>query len=82
MRNLKKEMAAFFDINKGSMSNPLLLWEAYKSCVRGVLMKHGPRITESAKSEYTLLLNKIHTLEIHHKRHRQQSDEQDLLKIR
>lgn len=78
----EKELKQFFDSSRGSVSNPLILCEAHKCYIRGILSKHGNRIKKASEAQFTTLLNKIHALETKHKKYKDPSDTQELLKLR
>lgn len=76
---MEKELKLFFDSNRGSVSNPLSLWEAHKSYIKGILIKQGHRIKKASNAQFTALLEKIHCLEVKHKQSRDPADTQELL---
>lgn len=49
--DLIKELSLFFSTNSTPDSSPLMVWEAHKAYIRGILIKHGSRVkkTENVK---------------------------------
>lgn len=49
--DLVKELQDFFELNRDSVSNPLLLWVSHKGYIRGILIKHGHRLKRLESQE-------------------------------
>lgn len=72
----------YFYINRNSVDNPLVVWEAHKPVVRGVLIRIGSRLKREHTRQTDELLSRLHSLECSHKASLARSTYQDLLTVR
>lgn len=72
----------YFSINKASVTNPLMVWEAHKMVIRGTLIKIGACLKRERTHRTDELLTQICTLECSHKASLARSTHQELLKAR
>lgn len=66
--SLQAELTVFFPINVGSVSDPMIIWNAHKAFMRGVLIKRGARAKRQRRQHIQDLISKIHILEAQNKR--------------
>lgn len=74
-----KELGFYFKINDTPECDPGIVWEAHKTVIRGVLIKHRARIKHKCSEQLKLLHEELATLELRHKRVQTLSLERDLL---
>lgn len=67
LAGVSKELMAYFEINDIPGIDPGIVWEAHKAVIRGVLIKHEPRIKKAREAQLTKLLADIQALEIQYK---------------
>lgn len=79
---LSCKIKTYFEINRPGEVSKQAVWEAHKSVIRGELIAHGSRIKKEKQKEILDLLEKIHDLEIKHKRHLDPADSQQLEDLR
>lgn len=72
----------YFSVNEGSVSNPLVVWEAHKTVVRGALIKIGARLKRDRLRRTEELLALIRNLESIYKASLVRATFRDLQKAR
>lgn len=75
-------MKHYFSINDQPDCDPGILWEAHKTVIRGVLIRHSTRIKRERQKQLTILFNKIHVVELQHKQTPTHSLGNELLSLR
>lgn len=77
-----KELQYYFQYNITPEVDAGIIWEAHKTLIRGVLIKHGSRIKKAREAELTKILTDINALEIQHKQKPAISVETGLFNLR
>lgn len=67
LTDIKTELQHYFQTNNTADCDTGILWEAHKTVIRGVFIKHGARIKKERERLLTELLHKIHDIESKHK---------------
>lgn len=67
MKEISSEMTLFFFTNVKPDSEPMMVWEAYKGYIRGILIKIGLRLKKEKTKQMVDLLGKIRAMEAFHK---------------
>lgn len=70
LADVTKELKFYFQTNDIDNCDPGILWEAHKSVIRGILIKHGAHIKREREKQLLILLQKTHDLEKTHKQNR------------
>lgn len=76
------ELNQYFQTNDTADCDPGILWEAHKSVMRGVLIKHGARFKREREKQLLMLSDKTRDLELKHKSNQTSSLETELLTVR
>lgn len=79
---ITKELPLYFQTNQTPDSNPGIVWEAHKTVIRGIFIKHGSRIKRDKERQLNLLLTKLQATESKHKNIPSQVIERELVEIR
>lgn len=79
---LLKALREYFSVNEGSVPNPLVIWEAHKTVVRGILIKIGARLKRDRLKRTEELIALIRKLECVHKASLARTTFRDLQKAR
>lgn len=67
IEEIRSELVQFFLENDGSVQNPLILWEAHKCVIRGVLVKIGTIRKQQRIKRTEELYGKLKELELRHR---------------
>lgn len=81
LADVTKELKFYFQTNDIDNCDPGILWEAHKSVIRGILIKHGAHIKREREKQLLILLQKTHDLEKTHKQNPTTSIETELLTL-
>lgn len=68
LEELTRELRSFFSSNVGEDSAPMMVWEAHKCYIRGLMIKIGSRMRQARAKQIVGILEKIRTLESIHKK--------------
>lgn len=67
LAEVTRELGFYFQSNDTPDCYLGIIWEADKTVIRGVLIKHGSRIKQDRKEKLASLLMEIHNLQFQHK---------------
>lgn len=79
---LEAILSEYISLNKNSVDNPFVVWEAHKPVIRGTLIKIGARLKQKRTLQVDILLAHIRCLESTHKASIARSVHCELLKTR
>lgn len=79
---IQAKLREYFSVNEASVPNPLMVWEAHKTVVRGILISIGARLMRERTRCIDELFTQICTLECAHKASLARSTHRELLKAR
>lgn len=82
LQQVKTELELFFKENNTTDVSPIMIWEAHKATIRGILIKISAYRKKCRQREFKDLIHQIGVLELHHKRRATQEVEEQLQRCR
>lgn len=80
--DIEKHISDYFDLNKGSVGDPVTVWNAHKAVIRGIVMKLSSVCKKKRTQQIDTLTSQIATLESQHKTNPDPNTQAQLLTLR